>query len=55
VYEVLPGWPDDVMAIRTLVDLPQNAQKYIRFIADATGVPVTAVSVGPGRNQVIHL
>ena len=55
VYDTLPGWPEDVMGVRTLADLPQNAQNYIQYIADETGVPVTAVSVGPGRDQVIHL
>lgn len=55
VYDTLPGWQEDIMAMRKLADLPPNAQKYIQFIADETGVPVTAVSVGPGRDQVIHL
>jgi adenylosuccinate synthase len=55
VYDTLPGWAEDVMAVRTLADLPQNAQNYIHYITDQTGVPVTAVSVGPGRDQVVHL
>ncbi len=55
VYDTLPGWQEDIMTTRQLADLPQNAQNYIQFIADETGVPVTAVSVGPGRDQVIHL
>ena len=55
VYETLPGWQEDVMGTRALADLPQNAQAYIQFIAKETEVPVTAVSVGPGRDQVIHV
>ncbi|WP_420643705.1 adenylosuccinate synthase [Candidatus Leptofilum sp.] len=55
VYKTLAGWQEDVMDIRELADLPQAAQDYIQFIANETGVPVTAVSVGPGREQVIHL
>ncbi|MAT98666.1 MAG: adenylosuccinate synthase [Anaerolineaceae bacterium] len=55
VYDTLPGWQEDIMAMRKLADLPPNAQKYIEYIADEIGVPVTAVSVGPGRDQVIHL
>ncbi|MCA9897552.1 MAG: adenylosuccinate synthase [Ardenticatenaceae bacterium] len=55
VYETLPGWQEDVMGVRKLADLPTNAQKYIAYIAEQSGVPVTAVSVGPGRDQVVHL
>ncbi len=55
VLETLPGWQEDVMNVRTLADLPQNAQQYVQFIAKETGVAVTAVSVGPGRDQIIHL
>lgn len=55
VFETLPGWQEDVMGIRSLADLPANAQQYIQFIAEKTRVPVTAVSVGPGRDQVIRL
>ncbi len=55
VYETLTGWHEDIMAMRNLEELPQNAQNYVHFIAEKTDVPVTAVSVGPGRNQIIHL
>ena len=55
IYETLPGWQEDVIDIRTLTDLPESAQSYIQFIAEKTGVPVTAASVGPGRDQIIHL
>ena len=55
VYDTLPGWQEDVMDVRELANLPQNAQNYIQYIAAETEVPVTAVSVGPGRDQVIHL
>ena len=55
VYDTLPGWQEDVMGVRQLADLPENAQKYIDYIAEQSGVPVTAVSVGPGRDQVVHL
>lgn len=55
VYEALPGWQEDIMNTRRLEELPQNAQNYIQFIAEKSGVAVTAVSVGPGREQVIRL
>ncbi|WP_420630905.1 adenylosuccinate synthase [Candidatus Leptofilum sp.] len=55
VYETHPGWQEDVMGVRELANLPQAAQDYIHFVAKEGGVPVTAVSVGPGRAQVVHL
>lgn len=54
VYETMDGWMEDVSGIRLMEDLPENAQRYIRFIAEAAGIPVTFVSVGPGRDQVIY-
>ncbi len=53
VYEVLPGWEDDIMNVHRLVDLPANARRYVDFIAAQTGVPVSYISVGPGRGQFI--
>ena len=53
IYETLPGWAEDIMSARRLKDLPANARRYVEFIADTTGVPVTYISVGPGREQFI--
>ncbi len=53
VYEILPGWDEDIMNARGLDDLPDNARRYVDFIADKTGVPVSHISVGPGRAQFI--
>jgi len=53
VYEILPGWEQDIMNVRQLSRLPLNARRYVDFIADQTGVPVSYVSVGPGRDQSI--
>ena len=53
VYEQLPGWQTDVEDITSLADLPQNARNYLAFIEEHTGVPVTVVGTGPGREQVI--
>jgi adenylosuccinate synthase len=55
IYETLPGWEEDIMQVKKLADLPVNAQRYVQFIADTVGVPVTYISVGPGREQVIHV
>lgn len=53
VYKTLPGWQEDVTGVRRFEDLPANAQKYINFIAEQVNVPITYISVGPARDQVI--
>ena len=53
-YEELPGWHEDITAVRNLSDLPQNARDYLDFISDFVGVPVLLVGVGPARDQVIR-
>jgi len=52
-YVTLPGWEEDISECREEADLPATARDYLAFIADFVGVPVTLVSVGPGREQVI--
>lgn len=53
VYKTLPGWQEDVTGVRRFQDLPANAQAYINFIAGQVNVPITYISVGPARDQVI--
>jgi adenylosuccinate synthase len=53
VYEELPGWEADLTAVRRWEDLPAEAQAYIRRIEAIADVPVTMVSVGPEREQVV--
>lgn len=53
VYQILPGWEQDLMNVRQLTRLPLNARRYVDFISDQTGVPVSHISVGPGREQSI--
>ena len=54
VYETLPGWDEDLRAMRSPHELPQAARDYIEFIADAVGVPVGIVSVGPAPEATIY-
>ena len=49
VYEELPGWEQDITAVRSFTDLPKQAQSYIEYIEDAAGVPISIISVGPER------
>jgi len=53
IYETLPGWNDDLTAVRNEADLPTNAIRYIDRIGELLGRPVTIVSVGPDREQTI--
>ena len=53
IYETLPGWTADVTGVRSVSDLPENAQRYLKRISEVVGVPVTMVSVGPERDQFI--
>jgi adenylosuccinate synthase len=53
IYEYLPGWSEDISGARTLSDLPKNAQAYIAFLEKISGAPMSAIGVGPGRDQTI--
>lgn len=53
VYETLPGWLSDVMTVTRWADLPPAARGYVEWIERQLGVPVTLVSVGPGREQTL--
>jgi len=52
-YAEFKGWPDDISAVDKEEDIPENLQKYIRFIEKETGIPVTIVSLGADRKQII--
>ena len=54
VLEVLPGWKCDIRGIKKYEDLPENCRKYIEFIEEKIGYPITMVSNGPGREDIIY-
>ena len=54
VLEVLPGWKCDIRGIRKYEDLPENCRRYVEFIEEKIGFPVTMVSNGPGREDIIY-
>ena len=54
VLETLPGWKCDIRGIRKYEDLPENCRKYIEFIEEKIGFPITMVSNGPGRDDIIY-
>lgn len=53
VYEYLPGWKQEIRGITEYDQLPENCRKYIEFIEKEIGVPITMVSNGPGRHEII--
>lgn len=53
VLEVLPGWKSDIRGIRKYEELPENCRKYIEFVEEKIGFPITMISNGPGRDDII--
>ena len=54
VLEKLPGWKCDIKGIKRYEDLPENARKYVEFAEKYLGVPVTMVSNGPAREDIMY-
>ena len=54
VLEVLPGWKCDIRGKKKYEDLPENCRKYIEFVEEHIGYPITMVSNGPGRDDIIY-
>ena len=54
VIKVLPGWKSDIRGIRTYEELPENCRKYIEFVEESIGFPITMISNGPGRDDIIY-
>ena len=53
IYENLPGWKEDISGAKSLADLPKNAQEYVKFLEKISGAPISAIGVGPGRDETI--
>ena len=54
VYTTLPGWKSEIRGITKYEELPENCRKYIEFIEKELEVPITMVSNGPGRHEIIY-
>ena len=54
IYEYLPGWWEDISQALTFEDLPENAQKYVEFVESQIGARISAIGVGPGRDEIIE-
>jgi len=55
VLKNLPGWKSDIRGIKKYEDLPENCRKYIEFVEKNIGFPITMISNGPGRDDIIYL
>ena len=54
VLEVLDGWNCDIRGIKNYEDLPENCRKYIEFVEEKIGFPITMISNGPKREDIIY-
>jgi adenylosuccinate synthase len=55
IYEKLPGWKTDISGVRRFEDLPKEARNYVQFIGEILETPICLISVGPEREQGIHV
>jgi adenylosuccinate synthase len=53
IYEELPGWWEDISEARTLADLPKNARDYVQAVEEMSGARISAIGVGPARDQTV--
>jgi adenylosuccinate synthase len=53
IYEYLPGWKENISKAKSVADLPKNAQEYVKFLEKVSGAPISAIGVGPGRDETI--
>lgn len=54
VFTTLPGWKCEIRGIKKYEDLPENCRKYVEFIEEQIGYPITMISNGPGRDDIIY-
>ena len=53
VYETFPGWAEDISEARKIDDLPRTARDYVAALEEMIGAPISAIGVGPGRDETI--
>ncbi len=53
IYEVLPGWTEDISGCRSFDELPKNAQDYVEFVEARSGARISVIGVGPEREQAV--
>ncbi|MCW2529933.1 MAG: Adenylosuccinate synthetase, partial [Pseudonocardiales bacterium] len=53
IYEEVPGWSEDISGARTLDDLPRTTREYVSYLEKLSKVRMSAIGVGPGRDQTV--
>jgi adenylosuccinate synthase len=53
IYEYLPGWKENISKVKSVDDLPNNAKAYVKFLEKVSEAPISAIGVGPGRDETI--
>jgi adenylosuccinate synthase len=53
IYEHFPGWWEDISDARTFADLPANARAYVSAVEEMSKARISAIGVGPGREQTV--
>jgi adenylosuccinate synthase len=53
IYEYLSGWKENISNVKSIEDLPNNAREYVKFLENISGAPISAIGVGPGRDETI--
>ena len=53
IYKEMPGWQEDISQARRMDQLPATALDYLKTIEEIAGIPMSIISVGPGREETI--
>jgi adenylosuccinate synthase len=53
IYEYLPGWKENISTAKSIDDLPVNAREYVKYLEKVSGAPISAIGIGPGRDETI--
>ncbi|MFE4000511.1 adenylosuccinate synthase [Nocardioides sp. YIM B13467] len=53
IFEMLPGWKEDISGARSFDDLPANAQAYVKYVEEISGAPMSVIGVGPARDETV--
>ena len=53
IYEMFPGWDEDISVCKSFDELPKNAKDYVLALEKMSGTRISAIGVGPDRNATL--